>query len=161
MEAETADQAVFHFSVTDTGIGIPPEKQKVIFEAFTQSDSSTTRQYGGTGLGLSISSRLVALMGGKIWVERQPGQRKHFPFQAALWAAKIARQRVRGSPSGPPRRKFPAADHRRFKILLAEDNLVNQKVAVRFLEKRGHTVVWPSPAKRRWTPGGNSPSTSY
>ncbi len=137
IESRTADQAVFRFSVADTGIGIPLDKQKLIFEAFTQSDSSTTRKYGGTGLGLSISSKLVGLMGGNIWVESQPdhGSTFHFTLRFGLQKQPVfAEAPVHAVP-------VPAADHRRFKILLAEDNLVNQRVAVRFLEKRGHTVV--------------------
>ncbi|HTV55402.1 MAG TPA: response regulator [Terriglobia bacterium] len=71
-----------HFVVSDTGIGIPPEKQKVIFDSFTQADSSITRRFGGTGLGLTISSRLVKMMGGRIWVESEIGRGSSFHFTA-------------------------------------------------------------------------------
>ena len=147
MEAETADQAVFHFSVTDTGLGIPQEKQKLIFEAFTQSDSSTTREYGGTGLGLSISSRLVALMGGNIWVESQPGEGSSFHFKLRFGLQKFpASAQLPADRPGPAH--APTPDQRRFKILLAEDNPVNQKVALRFLQKKGHTVVVAESGKK-------------
>jgi len=80
IESKSDDQAVLHFTVADTGPGIPPDKQNLIFESFTQSDNSTTRQYGGTGLGLSISLRLAGLMGGKLWVESEPGHGSTFHF---------------------------------------------------------------------------------
>jgi two-component system sensor histidine kinase/response regulator len=79
-----ASNSLLHFTVSDSGIGIAPEKLKLIFEPFTQEDSTTTRNYGGTGLGLAISTRLVGMMGGRIWVESQSGEGSQFHFTASL-----------------------------------------------------------------------------
>ncbi len=83
-KAESNNCAIFHFSVQDTGIGIPLEKQRLIFEAFSQADSSTTRKFGGTGLGLAISKRLAGMMGGHIWVESELGHGSTFHFTVRL-----------------------------------------------------------------------------
>jgi signal transduction histidine kinase len=80
LESLKDDRACLHFMVRDSGIGIPLDRQKAIFEAFSQADTSTTRKFGGTGLGLTICVRLVAMMGGRIWVESQPGQGSSFHF---------------------------------------------------------------------------------
>ncbi len=89
-EPQGDQAALLRFTVRDTGIGIPPDKQKAIFSAFTQAESSTTRNFGGTGLGLTISRRLVEMLGGRIWVESQPGRGSAFHFTAPFDIAKEA-----------------------------------------------------------------------
>jgi len=129
------------FEVEDTGPGIPEEKQGLIFEAFRQADGSTTRRYGGTGLGLAISSRLVQMMGGSIRVESTPGKGSLFSFTARFQAASI-RPQVLDSGADALRMLASAVEGRMrpLRILVAEDNVVNQKVVVRLLEKQGHEV---------------------
>ena len=83
-ESQSGDEAILHFVVSDTGIGIPPDKQDKVFKAFEQIDSSSTRQYSGTGLGLAIVSQLVQMMGGRIWVESEIGHGSHFHFTVHL-----------------------------------------------------------------------------
>jgi two-component system sensor histidine kinase/response regulator len=113
------NREVLTFTVADTGIGIPMEKQGSIFEAFTQADASTTRRFGGTGLGLTITARLVALMGGTIWVESTPGQGSKFHFTLPL----DVRDDV--SPKAPPRE---LADLRGTSVLVVDDNATNRRI---------------------------------
>jgi CheY-like chemotaxis protein len=132
------DGYLLSFAVRDTGIGIPPQKQKLIFESFAQADGSTTRRFGGTGLGLSISSRLLTLMGGKIELESTPGEGSCFSFAIAVAAADVPRKPSHDISALPDSH---TDDRRPLHILLAEDNPINQKLAVRLLERWGHTVL--------------------
>ena len=137
-EDACTDRAIsLRFTVSDTGIGIPAEKQAVIFAPFKQVDGSTTRRYGGTGLGLAISESLVRLMGGRLWVESVVGSGSAFHFTLTLDLG-TAEQPVAAPPVlvDPP-----VLQSRRRKVLLAEDNVINQRVAVGLLSKRGHEVV--------------------
>ncbi len=132
-----AGQARIRFSVTDTGIGIREEHQARIFDSFTQADGSTTRKFGGTGLGLSIASNLVALMGGSLQLESEPGSGSTFHFELPL--------RLAEAPPLSPLSALGAAigveQTRRLRVLVAEDNLVKQRLASRLLEKMGHEPV--------------------
>jgi signal transduction histidine kinase/DNA-binding response OmpR family regulator len=119
-QSKEGQDLTLHFSVSDTGIGIPPEKQKVIFDPFTQADTSTTRRYGGTGLGLTISSRLVEMMGGKIWVESQVGHGTVFHFTTTFGVADGKTFEV-GS-IAPPELL------RGVKVLIVDDNRTNRRI---------------------------------
>jgi CheY-like chemotaxis protein len=122
-------------SVRDTGVGIPQSKQQLIFAAFSQADNSTTRQFGGTGLGLTISSKLVELMGGRIWVDSSEGAGSTFHFTVRLG---IAPAEVAPAPSSKAAQ--PQAS-RALKVLLVEDHAINQLLATSLLKKWGHTVT--------------------
>jgi CheY-like chemotaxis protein len=138
---DLADQGYeLQLAVADTGAGIAKDKQELIFSAFAQADSSTTRQFGGTGLGLTICARLVELMGGRIWVESAPGRGSTFHFTVRV--ACPAPQSVRQAPSLASAPGLdPGSAQRPLSILLVEDNKVNQLLATTLLKKWGHQVV--------------------
>jgi len=112
------DDVRLHFTVRDTGIGIPPEKRQVIFEAFAQGDNSTTRHYGGTGLGLAIAAQIVELMGGRIWVESETGKGSTFHFTAAFSRATET----------APRTVSDLASLRDLRVLVVDDNDTNRRI---------------------------------
>jgi len=130
-----------HFAVEDTGIGIPEDKIERLFQPFSQVDASTTRKYGGTGLGLAISKRLVNLMGGKMWVESIVGIGSTFHF--TIMAESNTDVLVDNFESASGEDLSHADIDRTLRILLAEDNVVNQKVTQKMLSKLGYraTVV--------------------
>ncbi len=139
---EDAVSVALQFSVSDTGIGIPPDRQAAIFEPYEQADASTSRRFGGSGLGLAICSRLVKLMGGSIWVESKPREGSTFHWTARLRKAQspaaVAETHVAPEPSLKP--STPLTSAKGVKILVAEDNLVNQLLMQKLLQRRGHTV---------------------
>jgi signal transduction histidine kinase/CheY-like chemotaxis protein len=121
------EERLLEFTVSDTGIGIPPEKQKLIFEPFTQADTSTTRKYGGTGLGLTISTRLVEMMGGNIWVESELARGARFHFTARLRVADA--QAIKVGTIAPPEVL------RHVKVLVVDDNRTNRGILEGMLKR--------------------------
>jgi two-component system sensor histidine kinase/response regulator len=127
-ESESVEGVLLHFSVRDTGIGIAPEKQNLVFEAFTQADGSTTRKYGGTGLGLAITTQIVRLMGGKIWLESELGKGSTFHFTARLGVA---------SAQPEPQEALDPGILRNRSVLVVDDNETNRFILVEMLTKWG------------------------
>ncbi|MCK5520357.1 MAG: response regulator, partial [Candidatus Marinimicrobia bacterium] len=127
----------FHFMVIDTGIGIPADKQEIIFSSFNQADNSISRKFGGTGLGLTICKQLVNLMGGEIWVESDKDQGTTFHFTIYL---------EQGDEKDLPQKNEKAATEvtQDLDILLVDDNNINCEIASHILQKDGHKIVTAS-----------------
>jgi len=135
-----AQSTMLSVRVSDTGIGIPSEKIKTVFEPFTQADGSTTRRYGGTGLGLTITGQLVKLMGGELNVESEMGKGTTFAFTVRLGLPPAGQRADVRAPSWP-QPGTGAATTPPLRVLVAEDNVVNQRLIGRLLEKWGHDVT--------------------
>ncbi len=134
-QSHAGDEVVLHFTVTDTGIGVPKEKHAVIFGAFEQADTSATRQFGGTGLGLAISSRLVDLMGGRIWLESEVGQGSRFHFTGSFRVSsgappEVSLARISGTP-----------------VMVVDDNATNRRILEEILRNWGMEPAAATSAK--------------
>jgi CheY-like chemotaxis protein len=132
----TEDGSVnLHFAISDTGVGIVDEAQDHIFEPFVQADNSISRNYGGTGLGLAICHQLVEAMNGKVMLRSKVGLGTVFAFNVIVGQGSTCAEKLRVDA------KLEDVNERKLKILVAEDNLVNQKLLSKLLERRGHLAL--------------------
>lgn len=138
-ESQTENELLLHFTVIDTGIGIPPEKQEMIFAPFAQADSSATRRYGGTGLGLTISFQLAGLMGGRLWVESTEGKGSSFHF--TVRCRPVSSERQTAGPSA-------GANLNGLSALVVDDNATNRRLLEELLSNWG---MKPAVADGGWT----------
>ncbi len=134
-EATAASEATLRFEVSDTGVGIPEERQGTVFEAFAQADTSTTRRYGGSGLGMAIVKRLVELMGGRVSLTSRPGQGTRVSFTVRMAPAAGAPRDEAAEPTHDPPRPTPS------RVLVVEDNQINQMLIQGLLERLGQEVL--------------------
>jgi signal transduction histidine kinase/ligand-binding sensor domain-containing protein/CheY-like chemotaxis protein len=143
IDSQEGEGVTLHVAVSDSGIGIPDDALHAVFEPFRQADGSTTRRYGGTGLGLSICAALVDLMGGRIWAESAVGEGSTFHFTVRLdaTAARPAHEDAADRPAALAGMAPSEPPARRLHVLIAEDNVVNQRLAAAILQKRGHQVT--------------------
>jgi signal transduction histidine kinase/ligand-binding sensor domain-containing protein/CheY-like chemotaxis protein len=145
VEVDQPEAVCLRFSVQDTGLGIPEDKQSLIFQSFCQADGSISRKHGGTGLGLTISSRLVEMMGGGIWVESKVDVGSTFHFTVWLGKVEAAKETARVTgPASASAQRLQEEAHRelpRLSILVAEDNFSNLKLVTRILENWGQHVT--------------------
>ncbi len=141
VEVESHAEGIVHlvFAVKDTGPGIPADKQGMLFKPFCQIDQNASRKHGGTGLGLAISSRLVEMMGGRIWLESEPGQGSTFYFTGSFGLSDQKAEDRSSSPAGGPvvaLKECPRPLH----VLVVDDNFINQQLIMDLLRTRGHHV---------------------
>lgn len=137
---QTQDRVMVRFSVSDTGIGIPEDRQDAVFEKFTQVDGSTTRKFGGTGLGLSISNELVRLMKGEMTLTSTPGQGSIFSLIISMISGESAPDQLENRVEEWTESPVEMESDGKIRVLLVEDNKVNQKLASIFVQKQGHEV---------------------
>lgn len=140
-EKQEGNSILLHFTIRDTGRGISGEMQQKIFEPFTQEDGSMSRNYGGTGLGLTISKKLAEKMGGAIWVESEIGKGSTFHFTVELKVQASARTPEIATSPIPSVAAIAVKNENQRRVLLVEDNAVNQTLALRLLERKGFAVT--------------------
>jgi two-component system, sensor histidine kinase and response regulator len=128
VDSASVQECVLHFSIRDTGVGIPREKLSTIFESFTQADGSMSRKYGGTGLGLTISTRLVGMMGGEIWVDSEPGKGSTFHFTSRFQV--VAQHHAHSEPAA-------AMSWQNMPVLVVDDNETNRRILLEMLQHWG------------------------